>query len=107
MHNILAANVEDFILNNGHVNSHYSTFLVKRAYQNMEYGYKKYFQNTYHWKHQTIESLWWKVYYKLIETSNPSNKTRIGNFFHQSWYTNDKGQKSYPFRASTCNQCHQ
>jgi hypothetical protein len=98
-------NKVNFKINNKYINSHYPK-MVNLAFHSI--ALREYYATKYGWTTQTIESLWWPVYFQsLTELSDP-DRLRIQKFVNNRWPMLYREQKYYERATTTgyCRQCH-
>ena len=98
----LPTNNVNLILNQEYINSKYSP-MTKKAYHSI--NFRQYLQQRHDWCDRTIESVWWKVYYKSWDKFIIPDKDRILKFIHDKLPTNKREHRRYDFKSSKCEQC--
>ena len=100
----LPTNYVNLKLNDDYINSKY-TIVTKKEYHSIRF--RKYLQKRHRWSNKTIESIWWKAYFKSFETLCIPDQTRIQKFIHDKLPTNEHEHQKYEHKPQFCKQCKQ
>jgi hypothetical protein len=98
----LPQNPIDFTINKSTINSKYA-LRSKKAYHSI--SLRSYLKEKTNWSDNTIDTIWWQIYYNSLSKLSSPEKVVIYKFINDRLPTKAREQKYYPYRTKHCSQC--